>query len=106
MLLVFSGSSELGEVEQLADADGGDQQDQPRRAAQPADDDQLDEAAEDRAESDHERERRPEGQPMSTSLASTARTEGADLAVGEVDDARGPVDQHQAGGEQRVDRAR
>ena len=51
---------ELQEQDHLRDADGGDEQQQPRLVEQAAHHQQLGEPAEDRADEDRERHRHPE----------------------------------------------
>ena len=98
------GDAELDEPEDLGDADRGDGKDQARCLREPADDGELDEPARHDGGDDpnqhgrHERPLEPHVQ-----LLGQGRGEGAELALGEVDDPVGPVDQDKPDSEQPVE---
>ena len=78
------------------DADRRHQQDEARRAEEAAHDRQVDDRADGAAERRCHQQRQPEVPPVvEDQLGEHRGAERADLAVGEVDDLRRPVHEHQ-----------
>ena len=89
--------------EELADTEGRDDGHDCRGLAEAADDGSLGERGGPRRDGEGQQEREPVGDvPLDDLDAEERRREGADLAVGEVDDAVRAVDQHQAHREEPV----
>jgi hypothetical protein len=93
--------------QELAEPERGDDAQDDRSSAQPSHDGDL------RRDSGARRHAETEGQgdvvrqaPLADCGAQHGGTEGADLAVGEVDDAVRPVHEHEAHGQQPVDHSR
>ena len=94
------------EHEELRDAERGDDAHEPRCVAQPPDHDDLGGRAGESRHDEREREREPVRHvPRAPRPRRRRRAEGADLAVGEVDDPVRAVDEHEADGEQAVGHA-